>query len=191
MGVQLSRFGVNILNDGVVLGPSYAAKGFTLNAVSTTQLPLAGRLVRQSGHGLDVLSQVFTDVVHGKSIPVSIRGAYGGPSNVQWLNEGIKALQIQATLPAVHFNVIKAINLNQLTLMFSKSNAWTPSTSSNNTQAPFFLPFGFPIDIREAGGEFIENYHNQDIATLSIPFSQATTDVQQRIMSLQLSLIHI
>ncbi|SHO78091.1 Uncharacterized protein MSYG_2433 [Malassezia sympodialis ATCC 42132] len=187
VGVQLSRFGVNILNDGVVLGPSYAAKGFTLNAVSTTQLPLAGRLVRQSGHGLDVLSQVFTDVVHGKSIPVSIRGAYGGPSNVQWLNEGIKALQIQATLPAVHFNVIKAINLNQLTLMFSKSNAWTPSTSSNNTQAPFFLPFGFPIDIREAGGEFIENYHNQDIATLSIPFSQATTDVQQRIMSLQFS----
>ncbi|WFD23341.1 hypothetical protein MEQU1_002030 [Malassezia equina] len=185
VGVQLSRFGVNIWNQGVVLGPSYAAKGFTLNAISTTQLPLAGRLVHQSGHGLDILSQIFTDVVHGKSIPVSIHGAYAGPSNVQWLNEGIKALNISATLPAVHFNVIKAIDLNQLTLMFSKSNAWSPSTSSNSTQAPFFLPFGFPIDIRQAGGKFLENYDNADIATLNIPMSPATTDVQQRVMSLE------
>jgi len=187
VGVQMSRFGVTIWNHGVNLGPSYAAKGFTLNAVSTTQLPLAGRLVHQSGTGLDVLSKIFTDVVHGKSIPVSIHGDYGGPPDVKWLNEGIKALQIQATLPAVHFNVIKAINLNQLTLMFRKSNAWSPSASSNNTQAPFYIPFGFPIDIRQAGGNFLEKYHNQDIATLDIPLSPATTDVQQRVMSLQFS----
>ncbi|WFD26547.1 hypothetical protein MNAN1_001530 [Malassezia nana] len=187
VGVQLSRFGVTITSQGVELGPSYAARGFTLNAVSTTQLPLAGRLVHQSGHGLDVLSQIFTDVVHGKSIPVTIQGDYAGPSDVKWLNEGIKALKIQATLPAVHFNVINAIDLNQLTLMFTKSTAWDPSTSSNNTQAPFYLPFGFPIDIRQAGGAFVENYHNQDIATLNIPLSPATTDVQERVMSLQFS----
>ncbi|WFC96531.1 hypothetical protein MBRA1_003192 [Malassezia brasiliensis] len=81
--------------------------------------------------------------------------------------------------------VIKAIELNELTLMFTKKTAWHPATSSSNTQAPFYIPFGFPIDITEAGGGFIQGYKGTDLAILNIPMSPAVTDVQQRILTLK------
>ena len=186
IGVQLSRFGTMVYRNGTNLGPVAAAGPFTLLPLSKTNLPLAGRLQHQdSAHGLATLSQTFTDVVHGKEIPVEIRGDYAGPSSVTWLNEGIKLLVVQTKLPAVHFSVIKAISLNQMTLMFTEKTAWNPATSSSNTQAPFYLPFGFPLDIQNAGGDFIEGYKGTDIAILKVPMSPAVTDVQARIMTLK------
>ena len=188
VGVQLSRFGTTAWRNNTNLGPVAAASSFVLQPLSTTSLSLTGRLQHQdSNHGLATLSQTFTDVVHGKTIPVQIHGEYAGSSNVTWLNEGIKLLQISSHLPARHFSVIKAIELNELTLMFTTKTAWRPSTSSSNTEAPFYIPFGFPIDITEAGGGFIEGYKGTDLAILDIPMSPAVTDVQQRILTLKFS----
>lgn len=188
VGVQLSRFGVSVWRNGTNLGPSAAAQPFTMNALAETNLPLAGRLQYQAGgHGLDVLSQTFTDVTHGLEIPVEIHGEYAGPPDVKWLNEGIKVLNIKTKLPAKHFNVIKSIDISQMTLMFDKQHEWAPLSSSNNTQAPFYLPFAFPLDIREAGGLFKERFQNKDVASLNVPYSHAVTDVQARIMTLEFS----
>ena len=188
IGVQLSKFGTTAWRNNTDLGPVAAQHEFILQPLSTTNLPLAGRLRHQDdAQGLATLSQTFTDVVHGKDIPIVIHGEYAGPSEVTWLNEGIKQLRISTKLPARHFSVIKAINLNQMTLMFSVKNAWKPPTSSVNTQAPFFLPFAFPIDIQASGGHFIEGYKGDDIGVLDIPMSPAVTDVQKRIMTLKFS----
>lgn len=186
VGVELSRFGISVWSNGTNLGPSAAAHGFTLNPLSDTNLPLAGRLQRQtSDKDLKVLSTVFTNVVHGQKIPVEIRGEYAGPEDVKWLNEGVKALRVKTELPAKHFSVIKGVDIKQLTLMFSKNSPWKPSASSNNTEAPFYLPFQFPLDIKRTGGGFIENYKGSDIAILDIPISPAETQVQARILTLQ------
>lgn len=57
-------------------------------------------------------------MVHG-DIPVKIHGQYAGLEKVAWLNEGFKTLEISTKLSAVHFSVIKAIELNPMTLMFT------------------------------------------------------------------------
>ncbi|ROX06129.1 hypothetical protein DM773_26400, partial [Escherichia coli] len=116
VGVRLSRFGVSVWSNGTNLGPTAAESEFTLNPLSSTNLPLAGRLKHQSDDGdLEVLSNIFTNVVHGETIPLTIQGEYAGPSEVTWLNEGIKSLKVNTILPAKHFSVIKAIDINQLT----------------------------------------------------------------------------
>lgn len=187
IGVELSRFGVNIISNGTVLGPAHAQSGFTLQPLSNTSLPLVGRMVHQdSDEGLAVLSHIFTEVVHGKEVPIGVKGDYAGPSEVSWLNEGIKALNTKTKLPAMHFNVIQAIKLKQMTLDFTKKNSdWAPITSTTNTEAPFSLPFQFPIDIQRAKGDFIDRYKGNDIAVLNVPWSPATTDVKARIMTVR------
>ena len=176
----------SVWSNGTNLGPTAAESEFTLNPLSSTKLPLAGRLKHQSDdRDLEVLSNIFTNVVHGETIPLTIQGEYAGPSGVTWLNEGIKSLKVNTILPAKHFSVIKAIDINQLTLMFSKKAPWEPKASSNNTQAPFYLPFGFPINIKQTGGGFIENYKSTDIAVLNIPYSPAQTQVRARILTLE------
>ena len=188
IGVQLSRFGISVWRNGTYVGPAYAQHPFTLYPLSQTNLPLAGRLVHQDpGHGLDTLSQIFTDVVHGKDVPVEVHGEYAGPEDVRWLNEGIKALKSNTKLPAKHFSVIKGISLNQLSLFFTKQKPWTPSASTTDTTAPFFLPFTFPLDIRRVEGTFIMGYKSNNIAELDVPWSPAQTDVQNRIIHLQFS----
>ncbi|WFD32817.1 hypothetical protein MSPP1_003868 [Malassezia sp. CBS 17886] len=185
VGVQLSRFGTNVFSNSTNIGPTAAQSPFTLAPLSTTQLPLAGRMVHQEGDGLQTLSTVFTSVVHGHTVPVEIRGAFAGPEDVSWLNEGIKALSVKTALPARHFDVLKAVTLKQMSLFFNKKDQWNPMASSSDTEAPFFLPFAFPLDIRHAGGKFIERYPSTDNAVLDVPMSPATTDVEKRVMSLR------
>ena len=187
IGVELSQFGINVISNGTVIGPANAQSSFTLQPLSKTSLPLVGRLVHQdSSEGLAVLSHIFTEVVHGKEVPIGVKGDYAGPSEVTWLNEGIKALNTKTKLPAMHFNVIQAIKLKQLTLYFTEKNsAWAPITSTTNTEAPFSLPFQFPIDIQRAKGGFIDRYKGNDIAVLNVPWSPATTDVKARIMTIR------
>ncbi|KAK0546638.1 hypothetical protein OC846_005187, partial [Tilletia horrida] len=184
VGVQLSQFGINVDVNGTFIGPQAAANPFTLAPLAQTQLALEGRLIPQSGAGLDVLSALFTRVVHDQTTDLVVNGEYAGPSDVTWLNEGIKVLSIPVVLPAIQFQVIKSITLNQLALYFSTANPWAPPASSDDTTAAFYLPFGFPIDIQTVSGNFIDNYDNTDVAVLNIPRANAQTDVQNRIIHL-------
>ncbi|CAD6924941.1 unnamed protein product [Tilletia controversa] len=185
VGVQLSRFGVSVDANGTFLGPQAAANAFTLAPMSQSPLSLVGRLVPQSGSGLDVLSALFTRVVHDQSTDLVVNGDYAGPASVTWLNDAIKVLSIPVVLPAIKFEVIKSITLKQLSLYFSEDNEWSPPASSTDTVADFFLPFGFPINIQTVQGDFIDNYLNTDIATLAIPRTDVRTDVQNRVIYLQ------
>lgn len=79
---------------------------------------------------------------------VTVYGAAAGPSDATWLNEGIRTHQVETSLPNTgKLNIIKSINLEQLSLMFTEATAYDPMTGSNLTTAAFTLPFAFPVDI--------------------------------------------
>ncbi|KAN0059778.1 hypothetical protein ACQY0O_008352 [Thecaphora frezii] len=185
VGVQLSRFGVGITRNDSFIGPAAAEQGFTLQALAVTTLPLVGRLVPQTTEaGLAALSEIFTNFVGNVNTDVMVNGDFAGPEGVAWLNDGIKVLRTVVALPAQKFTVIRSISLNQLSLFFTQQTAWSPSTSSSNTTASFFLPFAFPIDIQQVGGAFVANYQGRNTAVLNIPPSPSITDVAARILTL-------
>ncbi|KAK0556496.1 hypothetical protein OC844_005834 [Tilletia horrida] len=186
VGISLSRFGINVFTgDNVFLGPQAAAAPFTLAPGGSSALTLSGRLIPQTTpEGQQTLSNLFSDVVHGKSPSLLVKGDYAGPASVTWLNEAIKVLSIPVSLPAQNFDVINAITLNQFSLFFTQPTTWAPETSSSLITAGFFLPFAFPIDITSVSGRFVDNYLNTDVGVLNIPTLPAKTDVQSRIISL-------
>lgn len=188
VGVALTSFGINIMMKDTQIGPSAAASAFTLQALAVTTVPLVGRIQEQTSQGgLADLSELFTRFVHDQNTDLVVQGEYAGPSDVVWLNEGIKVLQVGVVLPSQKFDVIRLISLNTLALYFTVPTAWSPQTDSSNTSANFFLPFGFPLDITQAAGPFIARYQNTDLAVLNIPTSPATTDVEARILTLAFS----
>ncbi|EST10168.1 Protein of unknown function DUF3712 [Kalmanozyma brasiliensis GHG001] len=188
VGVQLSRFGVGLDRNGSYIGPSAAQDEFVLQALAVTTLPLVGRLVPQTtDQGLAVLSEIFTRFVGNLNTGVNVLGDYAGPESVTWLNDGIKALNVEVSLPSQQFTVIRTISINQISLFFSVPSAYSPPTSSNDTQSQFFLPFAFPLDIQQVGGGFIAGYQGQDMAVLDIPLSPSITDVTARILTLMFS----
>jgi hypothetical protein len=109
---------------------------------------------------------IFNGFVHGVPSDLVVHGDTAGPAECSWLNEGIKQLAIAVVLvslprrhvsleaililsllqpAAADLEVINSITLNSLTLMFSESEPWAPSFSTDNTVAKFQLPFAFPV----------------------------------------------
>lgn len=109
---------------------------------------------------------------------------------VTWLNDGIKALQVDTILPNQNpQSIIKSISLNQLTLDFTESTAYSPSTSSDSTDVTFKLPdgFNFPINITALQQTIEVSFNGQNFAQLSIPKGPSTTDVDNHIIHLGFS----
>ncbi|KAF8891683.1 hypothetical protein BD779DRAFT_1661547 [Infundibulicybe gibba] len=161
VGVQLSSIGFETFVGDIMIAPVLSSEGVTLSPGSTSPLSLVGRLVPQdSTAGLSAVSDVFNNFVHGKDSDVVVVGASAGPSDVTWLNEGIKALRI------------------------ATSTAFSPSTSSKSTDAAFTLPFAFPIDISALEQTITVGFEGTSFAQLAIPKSPSQTDVENRIIHL-------
>ncbi|KAF4598358.1 hypothetical protein EYR38_006760 [Pleurotus pulmonarius] len=188
VGVQLSSLGFDTFVGNTMIAP-VSSKEVTLAPGSTSPLSLVGRLVPQNSQdGLEVVSQVFTNFLHGKDSNVVVHGASAGPSEVTWLNEGIKALQVDTILPnRGPLNVIQSITLNELKLLFTQETAYSPATSSSSTSAAFTLPFGFPLDITSLQQKIGISFNGQSFATLDLPKAPTKTDVEKRVISLTFS----
>ncbi|KAJ6607775.1 hypothetical protein B0H10DRAFT_2227490 [Mycena sp. CBHHK59/15] len=185
VGIELSSLGFLTLVNGTTIA-DVTSGSVNLAPGSTSSLSLAGRLVPQSSsEGLAVVSSVFNNFVHGLDSDIIVQGASAGPSDVTWLNEGIKALQVAALLPNQgSLKVIKSIALNELKLLFTESTAYKPSTSSNSTDAAFTLPFGFPLDITALEQTLTVGFKGQSIAQLALPKAPSKTDVDTRVIHL-------
>ncbi|KAK1218918.1 hypothetical protein PQX77_018360 [Marasmius sp. AFHP31] len=186
VGIELSSIGFDTYADNVLIAPVQSTGGVSLAPQSTTVLSLAGRLIPQSSsEGLATVSKVFNNFIHGQDSDLVVHGASAGSSDVTWLNEGIKALQVATVLPnRGPLSIIKDINLNQLTLMFTPDTAYNPATSSDNSDAAFTLPFGFPIDITALEQTIDVSYQGTQFAQLAIPKGPSSTDVENRIIHL-------
>ncbi|TDL25981.1 hypothetical protein BD410DRAFT_895443 [Rickenella mellea] len=186
VGIELSSIGFQNFFGSTNLGPVVSQGGFTLAPQSTIQLPLVGRLIPQSAaSGLADVSNLFTRFIHGQDSPVTVNGDSAGPSDVTWLNNAIKSLQIQTVLPARGpLDVIKSISLDALELLFTTGTAYDPSTTSNAATAAFQLPFAFPLDIKALEQNITIGFQGQSFAQLNIPKGPSTTDVAARIIHL-------
>lgn len=74
-----------------------------------------------------------------------------------------------------------------MTMLFTDSTAYDPSTSSNSTDAAFHLPFGFPLDIQALEQNLTIGFQGSSIAQLIIPKGPSVTDVQSRVVHLEFS----
>lgn len=104
---------------------------------------------------------------------------------VTWLNEGIKVLQIGTVLPNQgKQNIIKSIDLNELSLRFSTQAPFAPVTGSKSTDAAFTLPFAFPIDITALEQTLTLGFEGSAFGQLAIPRGPSKTDVASRVIHL-------
>ncbi|KIK68835.1 hypothetical protein GYMLUDRAFT_34828 [Collybiopsis luxurians FD-317 M1] len=189
VGIELSSLGFNSFANNQLIAPVTSSGTVTLNPQSTSDLALVGRLIPQSSsEGLAAVSQVFNNFVHGLDSDLVVQGASAGPSDVTWLNDAIKVLTVQTSLPNQGVqNIIKSIDLEELDLQFTEATAYSPSTSSNLTTAAFTIPFAFPIDIVALEQTINVGSNGHNFAKLSIPKGPASTDVDTRIITLTFS----
>ncbi|KAF8840051.1 hypothetical protein BDN67DRAFT_1054007 [Paxillus ammoniavirescens] len=189
VGIELSSIAFNTFANGIEIAPVSSSSSLTLAPQSTSPLALAGRLIPQSSsEGLAVVSAIFNNFIHGLDSDVTVQGAGAGPSDVTWLNEGIQTLQIATTLPNQgKIDIIKAITLEQMELLFTEDTSYDPMSSSNATTAAFTLPFNFPIDITSLAQNITVGFNGQSFAELVIPNGPSTTDVESRIIYLTFS----
>ena len=127
---------------------------------------MAGRLIPQTADSaLADVSTVFNNFIHGQDSNITVQGDSVGPAEATWLNEGIKALQVQTVLPNRGvLSIIKSINLNELDLRFTTSTAFAPSSGSDDTTAAFTLPFAL-----DAAGRLAERLSKESKSHVPIP----------------------
>ncbi|KAF9484472.1 hypothetical protein BDN70DRAFT_122528 [Pholiota conissans] len=184
VGIELSSLGFNTFAGGSIIAPVASKSTVALAPLASSQLSLIGRLIPQdSAAGLSAVSTIFNNFIQGKDSGVVVHGASAGAADVTWLNQGIQALQVSTILPnRGKLDIIKSINLNELTLLFSTDAAYAPVTSSKATDAAFTLPFAFPLDISALEQTITLGYDGFDFGQLAIPKGPSTTDVDARVI---------
>ncbi|RPD57468.1 hypothetical protein L226DRAFT_588694 [Lentinus tigrinus ALCF2SS1-7] len=176
VGVELTSIGFQNFFQDVNIGPASATDTLSLSPLSTIPLALNGRLIPQKEQsGLDAVWAMFNAFIHGNDRNIVVQGDNAGPTHVTWLNEGIKALKVEAVLP------------NRDVAADHQSTAFNPSMGSDDTTAAFTLPFDFPIDIVALDQNITVGMGGTDFAELVIPKGPSTTEVEQRIIHLNFS----
>lgn len=99
VGVALSRIGFQNSFGATNIGPAVSLAPFNLAPKSTISLALGGRLIPQTTPtGLQDVSTIFNGFINGVPSDLIVKGDFAGPSDVTWLNEGIKLLSIAVVL---------------------------------------------------------------------------------------------
>ncbi|TFK75313.1 hypothetical protein BDN72DRAFT_885777, partial [Pluteus cervinus] len=176
VGVQLDSLGFDTLVGGTLIASVLTDGGVTLAPASSSNLSLSGRLLPQTtSAGLNVVSEIFNNFVHGQDSDVLVQGASAGPSSVTWLNDAIKLLRVAATLPnRGPLTLIQSIELNDLSVKIqSQDEVYAPPASSKATIAQYKNPFGFALQVIEAGQELTLSSQGVDIAQLELPKAPA------------------
>lgn len=138
VGISLDGITFQNFYKSTHLGPASSAGTFNLLPQASFELALVGRLIPQDEQsGLDDVSQIFTDFIHGKNSDVLVQGDAAKP-DVSWLSTGLKSLSIATVLPSQgQLEVLTAIDLHELTLRFTPDTAFAPISSSKSTTAAF------------------------------------------------------
>lgn len=146
-----------------------ATNNLTLEAQAVAKAHLSGRIVPQSGDDLAVIGELFSQFLAGQNTTLQTRGDSvqppGADGPVTWLNTAFKTLSLDVVLPGQKFNVIKAIQLNDLEVTIQTADqAFAPPASSKNTVAQYANPFGFALQVIEAAQSLVLNSHDTDVA---------------------------
>ncbi|KAL0956087.1 hypothetical protein HGRIS_002255 [Hohenbuehelia grisea] len=175
LGIDLGTVGFETFFDGVDLGP-LSGSGLFLAANSITPLHLSGRIKPQSGSDLATIGNLFSGYLAGKNQTLIAKGdsiqpeGSGGP--VGWLSDAFKTLELSVILPGEQFEVITAIQLNDLAVKIqTQDQAFAPLASSEHTVAQYKNPFGFSLQVVESQQNLILASSGINIAELNLPKS--------------------
>ncbi|KAJ7143355.1 hypothetical protein C8R43DRAFT_1089003 [Mycena crocata] len=192
LGIDLGTVGFTSFFMGSELGPLSGSNLF-LAPSATTKSHLSGHIIPQSGSDLENIGVLFSNFLAGENRTLTVRGVSVQPSGssqpVAWLSAAFKTLTLEVILPGQKFDIITAINLNQLALtMIDQSEAFAPLTSSDFTLAQYKNPFGFSLQVIESGEDLLISELGLDIARLHIPKVPAqggvsTGNVADRVIS--------
>lgn len=145
------------------------AEGLSLKPQAITKSHLSGRIVPQNGQDLETIGSLFSDFLAGHNSTLVTRGDSVAPPGadgpVTWLSTAFKTLELNVILPGQQFEVIKAIQLNDLEVTIkSADQAFAPPASSKHTVAQYANPFGFALQVVEAAQSLILNVEGTDAA---------------------------
>jgi len=133
------------------------------------------------------MGTLFSQFLGGENVTLQTRGDSvqlpGTSGPVDWLSTAFKTLTLDVILPgeklqviiillycadlliSIIVQVIEEINLNDLQITLkSQDQAFSPPTSSQHTVAKYKNPFGFSLQVVEAGETIIMGSHGVDIA---------------------------
>ncbi|KAG6891741.1 hypothetical protein C0992_006161 [Termitomyces sp. T32_za158] len=150
LGIDLGTVTFQSFFQDTLVGPLSGNDLFLAPGV-TTKSHLSGRMLPQTGKDLDNLGILFSNFLAGKDQTLTTKGDSVQPSG--------------SDEP-----VIQSIALNDLTVTVdNQDQAFAPPASSHFTLAKYKNPFGFSLQVIEAGQNLILNGGGVDIAQLTIP----------------------
>ncbi|KAI9255982.1 hypothetical protein BY458DRAFT_558480 [Sporodiniella umbellata] len=180
VGFDLSGVTFESFFKNVDIGPLSSNGQAVFPPQGSSQIAMKGRMIPQtSSEGLAAVTTVFEHYLNASDSLLTVKGVSGsGPNGpVGWLSTAFKSLSIENVVlpgPKTKPVLIPSIQMNELTLDFTK-DPWAPPSSSNNVQAQLKNPFGFPLGVSQLNMKVAATYHGQTMATLNVPDEKATT----------------
>lgn len=181
LGIDLGTVNFQTFFKETHVGPLSASHLF-LTASSITSTHLTGRIIPQSGTDLNNMGELFSKYLAGENQTLVTKGDTVQPDGsnqpVIWLSDAFKTLSLEVILPGQHFDVIQSIQLNDLNVtMQSPDQAFAPLASSESTLAEYKNPFGFSLQIVEAGETIVLGANGNNAAQLVLPKGPANGGV--------------
>jgi hypothetical protein len=184
IGMVLGTITLDITFQSTYLG-RVVAKNVTLVGGQPMALNLEGQLFKQTTPlGLEELSLLMSNYLADKETMATGKGVSVFPDGVHavsWLTNAITATTLTVPLKAVQpLDVIKNIQINDMSLAFDQAKPWSPTVVSNSISAEFKIPFDISINITElANTTFNMAYKNVPFVTLSTAvWNQTASDMK-------------
>ena len=150
-----------------------AASQLTLGPQSVTHTHFTGRIVPQSDDDLEAIGQLFSQFLMGHNSTLTTKGDSvqppGADGPVAWLSAAFQTLTLNIILPGQQFDVIKAIQLDDLAItMQEQDQTFAPPASSKNTIGQYANPFGFSLQVVEAAQKLVLSVQGTDVAEVRL-----------------------
>ncbi|KAG6820875.1 hypothetical protein H0H93_010219 [Arthromyces matolae] len=169
LGIDLGSISFEVFFHNTFIG-LLSGKNVYLAAGSQTTTHLSGRLIPQSGADLDNMGILFSTYLTGENQTLIAKGSSvqprGSNEPVTWLSTAFQSLSLE---------VIQSIVLSDLSVTLdTQEQSFAPPASSRSALAKYKSPFGFSLQIVEAGQNIVLASGGVDIAELTIPKSTAS-----------------
>ncbi|KAF9199244.1 hypothetical protein BGZ49_010666 [Haplosporangium sp. Z 27] len=147
-------------------------------------LSMTGVLVPQNTtQGLADTSDLMSRYI-GNQVTDTIATGYevkpDGTNSLDWLSAAVKNLNLTVPLQSpAPLQLIKALDLGALGLVFTPPTAYEPTTTSTGVLANYSLPdgFGFNIQFTQVANTFALSRNNVTIANLNSTYNNATSNM--------------
>ncbi|CAG8543902.1 28606_t:CDS:2, partial [Racocetra persica] len=190
IGIELGTALFDVFSDTTKIG-EVSTDGFVLQPNGDSSLKLKGRLIPQSGDGLQVIQKIFNEFLAEQEIPLSTKGTGIKPS-INWIEPAFKSLKIDSVLPAQHNPpLISGINLDKLSLTFTPDTAYNPDSSSDKITAEVQTSFGFSLDITDVAQKVVIINDGANMAELDLAKTPTSSKIKDGKGTVDISYKHI